>query len=102
MQPQEKIIQEKAILAGLNSDVFTAEETATEETMDELEALLETPDPEKRRRTLEQAGKRLARRLELSQQGAACLLACAQGLLPRIGAVLESGAGWQALFPILD
>ena len=42
MQPQEKIIQEKAILAGLNSDVFTAEETATEETMDELEALLET------------------------------------------------------------
>ena len=42
MQPQEKITQEKAILAGLNSDVFTAEETATEETMDELEALLET------------------------------------------------------------
>ena len=42
MQPQEKIIQEKAILAGLNSDVFPAEETATEETMDELEALLET------------------------------------------------------------
>ena len=34
MQPQEKITQEKAILAGLNSDVFTAEETATEETMD--------------------------------------------------------------------
>ena len=26
MQPQEKITQEKAILAGLNSDVFTAEE----------------------------------------------------------------------------
>ena len=67
-----------------------------------LTALLETPDPKKRRRTLEQAGKRLARRLELSQQGTACLLACAQGLLPRIGAVLESGSGWQALFPILD
>ena len=68
----------------------------------QLEALLETPDPEKRRRTLEQAGKRLARRLELSQQGAACLLACAQGLLPRIGAVLESGNSWQGLFPILE
>lgn len=33
---------ERAILAGLNADVFTAEETATEDTMDELEALLET------------------------------------------------------------
>ena len=67
-----------------------------------LMALLETPDPEKRRRTLEQAGERLAVRLELGQQGTACLLACARGLLPRIGAVLESGANWQALFPILD
>jgi len=42
MQPEEKIIIEKAILVGLNADVFTAEETATEQTMDELEALLET------------------------------------------------------------
>ena len=67
-----------------------------------LTVLLETADPEKRRWTLERAGKRLARRLELSQQGTTCVLACAQGLLPRIGAVLESGTGWQALFPILD
>lgn len=67
-----------------------------------LTALLETPDPEKRRRILEQAGERLAVRLELGQQGTACLLACAQGLLPRIGAVLESGADWQGIFPILD
>ena len=42
MQPEEKIIIEKAILVGLNADVFTAEETATEQTLDELEALLET------------------------------------------------------------
>ncbi len=38
----EEIVREKAILAGLNADVFTKEETATEETLDELEALLET------------------------------------------------------------
>ncbi len=33
---------EKTILAGLDAGVFSREETATEETMDELEALLET------------------------------------------------------------
>jgi GTP-binding protein HflX len=33
---------ERAVLVGLNADVFTKEETATEETLDELEALLET------------------------------------------------------------
>lgn len=33
---------EKAILVGLNADCFTREETATDETLDELEALLET------------------------------------------------------------
>ena len=33
---------EKAVLVGLNADVFTPEETATDETLDELEALLET------------------------------------------------------------
>ena len=38
----EEIVRERALLAGLNADVFTKEETATEETMDELEALLET------------------------------------------------------------
>ena len=68
----------------------------------QLTALLETPDLEKRRWTLEQAGKRLARRLELGQQGTACLLEYARDLLPRIGAVLESGTDWQALFPILE
>ena len=39
---EEKIVIEKAILVGLNADVFTKEETATEQTLDELEALLET------------------------------------------------------------
>lgn len=34
--------QERAILVGLNADCFTQEETATEETLEELEALLET------------------------------------------------------------
>lgn len=67
-----------------------------------LTALLEMPDGEKRRRTLEQAGERLARRLELGTQGAACLLGCARGLLPRIGAVLEAGNDWQGVFPILE
>ncbi len=38
----EEIIREKALLAGLNADVFTKEENATEESLDELEALLET------------------------------------------------------------
>lgn len=34
--------QERAVLVGLNADCFSAEQTATEETMEELEALLET------------------------------------------------------------
>lgn len=38
----EKKIQERAVLVGLNADCFTKEQTATEETMEELEALLET------------------------------------------------------------
>lgn len=35
-------IQDRAILVGLNADCFTKEQTATEETLEELEALLET------------------------------------------------------------
>ena len=38
----EKAIQERAVLVGLNADCFTKEQTATEETLEELEALLET------------------------------------------------------------
>ncbi|MDO5401146.1 MAG: GTPase HflX [Eubacteriales bacterium] len=38
----EKHIQERAVLVGLNADLFTKEQTATDETLDELEALLET------------------------------------------------------------
>ena len=34
--------QERAVLVGLNADCFSAEETATEESLEELEALLET------------------------------------------------------------
>jgi len=34
--------QERAVLVGLNADCFTDEQTATEETLEELEALLET------------------------------------------------------------
>ncbi len=34
--------QERAVLVGLNADCFTAELTATEESLEELEALLET------------------------------------------------------------
>lgn len=38
----DKQIQERAVLVGLNADCFTKEQTATEETLEELEALLET------------------------------------------------------------
>ena len=38
----EKHIQERAVLVGLNADCFTKEQTATDETLEELEALLET------------------------------------------------------------
>ena len=34
--------QERAVLVGLNADTFTAQQTATDETLEELEALLET------------------------------------------------------------
>ena len=35
-------MQERAVLVGLNADCFTKEQIATDETLDELEALLET------------------------------------------------------------
>ena len=38
----EKITTERAVLVGLNADCFTQAETATDETLEELEALLET------------------------------------------------------------
>ena len=38
----EKMVQERAVLVGLNADCFTKEQTATDETLEELEALLET------------------------------------------------------------
>lgn len=38
----EKQVQERAVLVGLNADCFTAEQTATDQSLEELEALLET------------------------------------------------------------
>ena len=38
----EKNMPERAVLVGLNADCFRADQTATDETLDELEALLET------------------------------------------------------------
>ncbi len=38
----EKHVQERAVLVGLNADLFTKEQTATDGTLEELEALLET------------------------------------------------------------
>ena len=38
----EEHIAERAVLVGLNADVFKADQTATDETLEELEALLET------------------------------------------------------------
>lgn len=42
MEQLDRVVAEKAILVGLNADCFKPEETATYETLDELEALLET------------------------------------------------------------
>lgn len=38
----EKMVQERAVLVGLNADCFTKEQTATDDSLEELEALLET------------------------------------------------------------
>ena len=38
----DKVAQERAVLVGLNADCFTAQQTATEQTLEELDALLET------------------------------------------------------------
>jgi len=38
----DKLVQERAVLVGLNADCFTAAQTATDETLEELDALLET------------------------------------------------------------
>ncbi len=38
----EQKVSERAVLVGLNADCFTKEQTATDETLEELEALLET------------------------------------------------------------
>ncbi len=43
MEPNfETIVQERAVLVGLNADCFTQAQTATEDTLEELDALLET------------------------------------------------------------
>ena len=43
MEPNfERTIQERAVLVGLNADCFTKAQTASDETLEELEALLET------------------------------------------------------------
>ena len=41
MEPLEKKEIEKAVLVGLNAGIFSKEENASEQTLDELEALLE-------------------------------------------------------------
>lgn len=42
MENFEHHVQERAVLVGLNADCFKKDQTATEETLEELEALLET------------------------------------------------------------
>ena len=42
MESNFEMIQERAVLVGLNADCFTKEQTATDETLEELDALLET------------------------------------------------------------
>ena len=38
----KEAVQERAILVGLNADCFSQEETATEQSLEELDALLQT------------------------------------------------------------
>ena len=42
METTDKKMQDRAVLVGLNADCFKKEQTATDETLEELEALLET------------------------------------------------------------
>ncbi len=42
MESNLETAQERAVLVGLNADCFTKEQTATDETLEELDALLET------------------------------------------------------------
>ena len=42
MENTFETVQERAVLVGLNAACFTKEQTATDETLEELEALLET------------------------------------------------------------
>ena len=42
MESNFEMVQERAVLVGLNADCFTKEQTATDETLEELDALLET------------------------------------------------------------
>ena len=42
MENTFETVQERSVLVGLNADCFTKEQTATDETLEELEALLET------------------------------------------------------------
>ena len=42
MEPTMETVQERAVLVGLNAACFRQEQTATEESLEELEALLET------------------------------------------------------------
>ena len=69
---------------------------------EQLTELLGPPGRDRRRHLLEQAGKRLAGRLELGPEAAACLTEFSRSLLPRAEAVLASGSGWQGIFPILE
>ena len=39
---RKEVLQERSVLVGLNADCFSKEQTATDETLEELEALLET------------------------------------------------------------
>ena len=42
MEQNHEVMQERAVLVGLNADCFRKDQTATDETLEELEALLET------------------------------------------------------------
>ena len=107
MLSEEKIIIEKAVLVGLNADVFTKEETATEESLDELAALLETAGGECVGRVLQNRrtpdphsfigeGK-MAEICELAETQGANLVIFDNSLTPSQIRALEEGLGTSVL-----
>lgn len=107
-QWKEEMEPERAVLVGLNASVFTADENATWETLDELEALLETAGGECVAKMLQTRNAPEARTFigegktqeltELARSNDATLIVFDNELSPSQMRVLEEATGR----PVLD